>query len=433
MIERYSNPEIKKIWELQNKYEIWKDIEIFACEARYEFGELSLENFNQIKQKAKFDVNRILEIESKVHHDVIAFLTNLNENIGEAGRYVHYGLTSSDIGDTALCFQMKQAADILLDRIETLIETSKKKAILYKNQVCIGRSHGIHAEPMTLGLKFAFFYEEMKRNKARLIQAREEISVGKFSGAVGTYSNISPKIEEYVLDKLGLKPEPISTQVIPRDRHSFYMSVLGIIASSLDKMATEIRLLQKTEGREVEEPFMKGQKGSSAMPHKRNPVICERISGISRIIRSNVQTAFCNVSLWHERDISHSSSERVIIPDSTIALEYILDKMNFVLENLHVYPKNIKMTFDKTKGLIFSQKMLLALIEKAKYSREDAYLIVQENAMKTWEEDGNLSFKENLEKDERVYNYISQEALEGIFKVEPYLENVDFIYQRLGL
>ena len=432
MIDRYSNPEIKKIWDLQNKYEIWKEIEILACEARNYYGELSEEDFQTIKKRAKFDVNRILELESKLHHDVLAFLTNLNESIGESGKYVHYGLTSSDIGDTALCLQMKQSADILLNKIQTLLEVTKEKSLLYKNLVCIGRSHGVHAEPMTLGLKFAFFYEEMKRNRERLLQAREEISVGKFSGAVGTYSNISPKIEKYVLKKLNLKAEPISTQIIPRDRHAFYMSVLGIIASSLDRMATEIRLLQKTEGREVEEPFSKGQKGSSAMPHKKNPVICERISGISRVIRSNVQAAFQNVVLWHERDISHSSAERIILPDVTVSLDYILDKMSFVLKNLQVYPENIQDTFEKTQGLIFSQKVLLALVEEGKYSREDAYLIVQESAMKTWQKSG-LSFKENLKQDKRVSSCLSKDSLDTIFQVEPYLQNVDLIYERLGL
>ena len=308
MIDRYSHPEISAIWELENKFKIWTDIEIYACEARANRGEVPKEDLETIKQKAKFNVDEILEIESKVHHDVIAYLTNLNSYIGPAGRHVHFGLTSSDVGDTALCVQMVQAMDLLIQRTETLLETTKQKAKEYKDLPCIGRSHGIHAEPMTLGLKFALFFAEMTRNLERMKDAREQVAVGKLSGAVGTYSNIDLEIEEYVLNKLGLKVDPIATQVISRDRHAFYMSVLGVVAASLDRMATEIRLLQKTEGREVEEPFAKGQKGSSAMPHKRNPVVCERISGISRVIRSNVNVGLQNVGLWHERDISHSSA-----------------------------------------------------------------------------------------------------------------------------
>ncbi|EKO78530.1 MULTISPECIES: adenylosuccinate lyase [unclassified Leptospira] len=432
MIDRYSNPEISKIWELENKFEIWKEIEILACEIRMKRGEIPPEDFQEIKSMAKFNVDEILEIESKVHHDVIAFLTNMNSYIGPAGRHVHYGLTSSDIGDTALCVQMVQAMDLILKKTDALISIVREKAILYKNLPCIGRSHGIHAEPMTLGLKFALFFEELNRNRKRMSEARDEIAVGKLSGAVGTYSNVDPEIEAYVCEKMGLKIDPISTQVVSRDRHAFYLSVLGVTASSLDRMATEIRLLQKTEGREVEEPFSAGQKGSSAMPHKRNPVICERISGLSRVIRANVNVGLQDVALWHERDISHSSAERVVLPDSTIALEYILDKMLFVIKNLHVYPDAIERTLGVTRGLIFSQKVLLALIEKGNIVREEAYLIVQEHAMAVWADPAE-TLKARLEKDDRVGRVLTGKDLEDIFKIEPYLEKVGLIYKRLGL
>ncbi|MCB1177187.1 MAG: adenylosuccinate lyase, partial [Leptospiraceae bacterium] len=377
MIDRYSNPEISKIWSLENKFEIWKQIEIIACEARYKKKEIPESDFLEIKEKAAFKLDEILELEKTLQHDVIAFLTSMANHIGPASRHVHHGLTSSDIGDTALCVQMVQAIDIIIQRVKDLLEVTKSQAQKYKDTPCIGRSHGIHAEPMTLGLKFALFYSEMKRNLDRLVQAKEEISVGKFSGAVGTYSNVEPDLEQYVCDKLGLKVDPITTQVITRDRHAFYLSVLGIVASSLDRFATEVRLLQKTEGREVEEPFAKGQKGSSAMPHKRNPVICERISGIARVIRSNANVGFQNMPLWHERDISHSSAERIVLPDSTIALEYILDKMIYVVKNLHVYPDASQRVIDITRGLFFSQKAMLTLIEKAGITREDAYSIIQ--------------------------------------------------------
>ncbi len=432
MIERYSNPEISKIWSLENKFEIWKQIEILACETRMQRGEIPKEDFEEIQKKAHFNVQEILELETTLQHDVIAFLTNMAKYIGPASRHVHYGLTSSDIGDTALCIQMSQAASILIKRVETLLTTIKQKAIEYKMTPCIGRSHGIHAEPMTLGLKFALFYEEMNRNLKRLNQAKQEISVGKFSGAVGTYSNIDPEVEKFVCNKLGLEVDPITTQVITRDRHAFYMSVLGIIASSLDRFATEIRLLQKTESREVEEPFTKGQKGSSAMPHKRNPVICERISGIARVIRSNVNVAFQNQPLWHERDISHSSAERIILPDSTIALDYILDKMNYVIQNLHIYPEASERVLGITRGLIFSQKAMLTLIEEGKLSREEAYEIIQTHAMQVWA-NPNETLQQKLLSDPRVTKVLSKEKIIEIFNISSYLKNIDLIYQRLGI
>jgi adenylosuccinate lyase len=432
MIERYSNPEISKIWSLENKFEIWKQIEILACEARMQRGEIPKEDFEEIQKKAHFNVQEILELEATLQHDVIAFLTNMAKYIGPASRHVHYGLTSSDIGDTALCIQMSQSASILIKRVETLLTTTKQKALEYKMTPCIGRSHGIHAEPMTLGLKFALFYEEMNRNLKRLHQAKQEISVGKFSGAVGTYSNIDPEIEKFVCNKLGLEIDPVTTQVITRDRHAFYMSVLGIIASSLDRFATEIRLLQKTESREVEEPFTKGQKGSSAMPHKRNPVICERISGIARVIRSNVNIAFQNQTLWHERDISHSSAERIILPDSTIALDYILDKMNYVIQNLHIYPEASERVLGITRGLIFSQKAMLTLIEEGKLSREEAYEIIQTHAMQVWA-NASETLQDRLLSDPKVTRVLSKEKIIEIFNISSYLKNIDLIYQRLGI
>jgi len=432
MIERYSNPEISKIWSLENKFEIWKQIEILACEARMQRGEIPKEDFEEIQKKAHFNVQEILELEATLQHDVIAFLTNMAKYIGPASRHVHYGLTSSDIGDTALCIQMSQSASILIKRVETLLTTTKQKALEYKMTPCIGRSHGIHAEPMTLGLKFALFYEEMNRNLKRLHQAKQEISVGKFSGAVGTYSNIDPEIEKFVCNKLGLEIDPVTTQVITRDRHAFYMSVLGIIASSLDRFATEIRLLQKTESREVEEPFTKGQKGSSAMPHKRNPVICERISGIARVIRSNVNIAFQNQTLWHERDISHSSAERIILPDSTIALDYILDKMNYVIQNLHIYPEASERVLGITRGLIFSQKAMLTIIEEGKLSREEAYEIIQTHAMQVWA-NASETLQDRLLSDPKVTRVLSKEKIIEIFNISSYLKNIDLIYQRLGI
>ncbi|HMV76374.1 MAG TPA: adenylosuccinate lyase [Leptospiraceae bacterium] len=432
MIDRYSNPEIAAIWSLENKFEIWKDIEILACEVRMNRGEIPKEDFEEIKAKAKFDVPGILELEKTLQHDVIAFLTNMGNYIGPASRHVHYGLTSSDIGDTALCVQMSQAMDLILKRLDELIASVKEKAEEHKMTPCIGRSHGIHAEPMTLGLKFALFYEELKRNRERMLLAKKEISVGKFSGAVGTFSNIDPEIEEFVCSRLGLEPDPITTQVITRDRHAFYASVLGICAGTLDRFATEIRLLQKTEGREVEEPFGKGQKGSSAMPHKRNPVICERISGISRVIRSNALVATQNMPLWHERDISHSSAERIILPDSTIALEYILERMNYVVKNMHIYPEASLRVMDVTRGLFYSQKAMLQLIEKGGFTREKSYAIVQKHAMDVWA-DIHASLKEKLLKDPEVSSVMKKDDIDEIFQVEPYLKRVDFVYRRLGL
>lgn len=431
MIKRYSNKEISDIWELENKFRVWLDVEIAACEAWARRGKIPANDLKIIKEKADFQLDRILKIESEVHHDVIAFLTNVKENVGPAGRYIHYGLTSSDIGDTALCIQMKQSGNIILKKLDHLIEVTKDKAILYKDQVMVGRTHGIHGEPTTLGMKFAHFYAELLRDKTRLETAIETISVGALSGAVGTFSNVDPDLEADVCKQLELEPDLITTQVINRDRHAEYLSTLGIIAGGLERMAQEIRLLQKSEGREVEEPFMKGQKGSSAMPHKRNPVICERICGLARVIQSNVNAGFRNMPLWHERDISHSSTERVIIPDSTIALDYILGKMIFVVENLHVYPENMKKVMGITRGLIFSQRLLLSLIEKG-MQREDAYLSVQKASMIVWD-NNDLYLRDQITQDQDVMNLLSEKELDEIFKIEYYLRNIDKIYDRLGL
>lgn len=431
MIKRYSNPEISRIWELENKYSIWLEVEIAVCRSWHKRGMIPDEDMKAIEEKAGFNAERIDEIEKEVHHDVIAFLTSVKEHIGPSGRYVHYGMTSSDLVDTAQNLQMVRATDILLERVDRVIEAAKKLAVANKDQVMIGRTHGIHGEPTTLGFKFAHFYAEMLRNKERLIEARKQIAVGALSGAVGTFSNIDPEIEAEVCESLGLQFDPITTQVINRDRHAHYLAMLGVIAGSLDRMAQEIRLLQKTESREVEEPFMKGQKGSSAMPHKRNPVICERICGIARVIQSNAITGYRDMPLWHERDISHSSAERVVLPDSTIALEYILSKMIFVLENLHVYPDAMERTMNVTRGLYFSQRVLLALIDSG-LEREDAYSVVQENSMMVWS-DQNLDLRSALEKDQRANSRLSKEKLDEIFDVKYFVRNVDAVFQRLGL
>ena len=364
MIERYSNPEIAEIWALKSKYKYWLKVELAVCRAWHRRGVIPATEMQEIEKKADFQVEAIAVIEAKVQHDMIAFLTNLRENIGPASRYIHYGLTSSDVGDTALALQLKASTTILLARLDTLIANLAQQARKYKKQIMIGRTHGIHGEPTTLGLKLALFYAELNRSRKRLIEAQKEIAVGKLSGAVGTFSNIDPEIENEVCEELGIGADPISTQVVSRDRHAYYCCVLGVLAANLEHIAQEIRLLQKTEGREVEEPFASGQKGSSAMPHKRNPVICERICGIARVIQSNVQTAYRNVALWHERDISHSSAERIILPDSIIALEYTLTKMDYVISNLHVYPENMQRVLETTRGLLFSQRLLLALVEK---------------------------------------------------------------------
>lgn len=428
MIERYTLPKMGSIWEEKNKLQKWLDIEILACEAHAELGNIPQEAVAEIRAKATFDVARVKEIEREVHHDVVAFLTNVAENVGPASRYVHYGMTSSDVLDTGLALQMREAADVLIENTKRLIAVLKRQAQKYKDTMMIGRSHGVHAEPITFGLKLALWFFEMKRNLERLEKARRIISYGKISGTVGTYANAEPFVESYVCKKLGLKPAEASSQIIQRDRHAEFLCVLAITASSLEKFATEIRALQKTEVLEAEEPFAKGQKGSSAMPHKRNPVICERVCGLARLIRSNSLVGLENITLWHERDISHSSAERVIIPDSTILLDYIMDKFTSVTDNLNVYPENMKANLEKTKGLIFSQEVLLALISKG-VLREDAYRMVQRNAMESWK--SKSDFKKLILNDKEIGDYLGPEEIEEQFDYRRPLKHIDEIFERI--
>lgn len=428
MIERYSLPHMKAVWAEENKFKKWLEIEILACEAHAKLGKIPSDAVAEIKSKAKFKVEEIERIEQETHHDVISFLTNVAEYVGPASKYIHFGLTSSDVLDTALALQMREAAEILIEDVKRFVKILYEQAQKYRASIMVGRTHGVHAEPTTFGLKLALWVFEMKRNLERLERAKEVISCGKISGVVGTYGNIDPFVEEYVCEKLGLKPAEASTQVLQRDRHAEYMTTLAVVASSLDKFATEIRSLQRTEIREVEEPFLKGQKGSSAMPHKRNPILCERVSGLARIVRANAQAALENVALWHERDISHSSVERVIIPDSTLLLDYMLHRFSFVVENLLVYPEVMLRNLEKTRGLIFSQRVLLALVENDIY-REDAYKLVQENAMKAWE--SGEDFKKLLLKDKGVLKYLNAKQIEECFDYSYYLRNVDRIFERL--
>ncbi|RJQ53044.1 MAG: adenylosuccinate lyase [Actinobacteria bacterium] len=428
MIERYSRPQMKAIWSEHNKFSKWMEIEVLASEAQAELGVIPKEAAAEIRAKAGFDVERIDEIEAEVHHDVIAFVSSMAETIGEAGRWVHYGMTSYDVVDNGLSVRMVEAADLLIEDVTELVRVLKERALEHKDTVMVGRTHGIQAEPMVFGLKPARWAFEMKRNLERLREARETVRAGKVSGAVGTYSNIDPFVEEYVCEKLGLKPAEVSTQVLGRDRHAAFMTALAVVASSLDQIATEIRSLQRTEILEVEEPFESGQKGSSAMPHKRNPVICERVCGLARVIRANAQAALEDVSLWNERDISHSSVERVIVPDSCIALDYILAKMTYVMRGLVVYPANMIRNLELTGGLVFSSRVLLELVEKG-VSREEAYGLVQRNAMAAWRGEGK--FRELLAADEEVSKLLSAEELEECFDPAYYLRNTAQIFERL--
>jgi adenylosuccinate lyase len=428
MIERYTLPEMGSIWDDKFKYDTWLKIEIFACEARSEMGEIPKKDVDIIKQKASYDIKKILEIEETTKHDVIAFLTNVAEYVGAESRHIHYGMTSSDILDTTLSYQMKKAGEILLKKLNELKSALKNRAIEHKNTLCVGRSHGIHAEPTTMGLKFALWYEEAKRNILRLERAIEVISVGQISGAVGTFEHLSPKVEEYVCKKMGLAPAPVSTQVIQRDRHAEYLTTLSLLGATLEKISIEIRHLQRTEVLEAEEYFSKGQKGSSAMPHKRNPIVSERITGLARILRGNAIAAIENVALWHERDISHSSVERIIIPDSTIALDYMLDLMTKLITNLIIYPENMLKNLNITRGLILSQTVLLSLVNKG-ISREDAYKIVQSSAMSVWD-DKEKNMKDELSKNKEVLKHFSKKEINEIFDNKKMLNNVDFIFSR---
>jgi adenylosuccinate lyase len=428
MISRYSRPEMVAIWEPENKFRIWYEIEAHACDAQAELGVIPKEAAQAVWDKGAFEVDRIDEIERETKHDVIAFLTNLAEHVGDEARFVHQGMTSSDVLDTCLAVQLTQATEILLSDIDRLLVALEKRALEFKMTPTIGRSHGIHAEPTTFGIKLATFFAEFSRNKDRLFQAGKDIGTCAISGAVGTFANIDPFVEEYVAKALGLEPEPVSTQVIPRDRHAMYFSVLGIIASSIERLATEIRHMQRTEVREVEEFFSKGQKGSSAMPHKRNPILTENLTGLARMVRSAVVPAQENVALWHERDISHSSVERMIGPDATITLDFALNRLAGVIENLLVYPESMQKNLDELGGLIFSQRVLLGLTQ-AGISREDAYLFVQRNAMKVWEE--GADFLTALKSDKDVISKISPKELDALFDVKYHTKNVDTIFNRV--
>ncbi|MDD5197181.1 MAG: adenylosuccinate lyase [Candidatus Omnitrophica bacterium] len=430
MIERYSLPKMSSIWQEEFKFKTMLAIEILALEALAKQRKVPQDAVRRIKQKARFNLVRIKKIEEKTQHDVVAFVANVAQYIGKDAQYLHAGLTSSDILDTTLGVQLKEASGILIDDLNRLLKLLAKKAKVYKDTACIGRTHGVHAEPTTFGLKLALWFTETARNLERLKQAASEVASGKLSGAVGTYSNIEPQVETYVCRKLGLKPADISTQIIQRDVYAQYMAVLAVIGASLEKFATEIRHLQRTEVLEAEEPFGKGQKGSSAMPHKRNPVICERICGLARLLRGNAQAALENVALWHERDISHSSVERIIIPDSTLALDYMLNKFIQVIEGLNVYPEHMMANLIKTRGLIFSQRVLLALMEKG-LARPKAYDLVQRSAMRTWKEE--IDFKDALLLDAQVLKVLSEKELDKIFDLNYYLRNVNKVFKRVGL
>jgi len=429
MIDRYSLEKMKSIWSEENKFRKWLEVELAACEAWKQLGKIPDSSLKKIKKDAKFSVKRISEIEKTVDHDVIAFLTNVAEHVGPDSRFIHMGMTSSDVVDTSLSLLMRESAQLIISDIKDLIRALKGKAREYKHTPMIGRSHGIHAEPTTFGLKMALYYEEMKRNLDRMAKAMDVISVGKFSGAVGTYSNIEPKVEEIACKKLGIKRAEVSTQVIQRDRHAEYLTSIAIVAATLEKIATEIRNLQRTEIQEAEEPFKQGQKGSSAMPHKRNPITCERIVGLARVLRANSMVSLENVALWHERDITHSSTERIIVPDSSILIDYMLQTLTRVIDNLVVYPDNMRKNIDKTQGLIFSQRLLLMLIGKG-LTREDAYRIVQSNAMKAR---GRRSLKDEVLSDPIAAKYLNKREIESAFDINYYLRHVDDIFKRIGI
>lgn len=430
MIQRYTSKDIAPIWSDENKYNIWLMIELYACEAQNKLGLIPNEALAIIKEKAAINVSRILEIEDTVKHDVIAFLTNLEEYIGEPARFIHFGMTSSDVLDTCFAYQCKQAAEIILTKLEKLKDVLSKRAVEFKYTICIGRTHGIHAEPTTFGLKLGLWYEECKRNIERMIIAKEQIAVGKINGAVGTFEHISPFVEEYVCNKMGLKSAGITNQVIQRDIFANLLSTFAIAGSFLEKIATEIRHLQKTEVLEAEEYFSKGQKGSSAMPHKKNPIVSEQICGLARLLRSNALAAMENNALWHERDISHSSVERIIFPDSTILIDYLLNKTISLVDNLVVHSEKMKQNLDLTKGLIYSQKLLLKLAEKG-IPRQEAYYIVQDSAMVTWKE--NKHFLTSLLENQKLMKILNKEEIEAVFQYDEIFKKVDFIFERAGI
>jgi len=427
MITRYTLPEMGALWSLDNKFQKWLDVEIAVCEVHAEMGVIPVDALEQIKTKAAFTVERINEIEKTTDHDVIAFTTNLAENIGEASRFVHYGLTSSDVVDTANALLLRDACEILLKKIDALMEVLKRRAFEFKNVPQIGRTHGIHAEPTSFGMTFALWYDEMRRNRERLSKAKEIVAVGKISGAVGAFAHLDPIVEEKVCARLGLKAAPVSTQVIQRDTYAEYLSTLAIIASSLEKFALQIRHWQRTEVREAQEKFKAGQKGSSAMPHKRNPILSERICGMARTVRANAIVGLENVALWHERDISHSSAERIVLPDSSAAVDYMLAKMTSLVDGLVVYPEKMLENLNITRGLVFSGQLLLALTQKG-VSREEAYIWTQRNAMKVWDEGSD--YKTLISEDTDIKSRLSQEEIDKVFSLEHYLRNVDVVFER---
>ncbi len=428
MIPRYTRPVMGRLWEQENRYRQWLKVELAVVAAMSQLGLIPSQAAQEIADKADFDVDRIDEIEREVHHDVIAFLTSVAEHVGDSARYIHLGLTSSDVLDTSLALLLKEAADILLDDIQVLLEVLKRRAFEHRDTVMMGRSHGIHAEPVTFGLKLALWHAEMQRNKQRLRRAREAIGVGKISGSVGTYANVDPKVEKLACEQLGLKPAPISTQILQRDRHAEYFSTLAIVASSIEKIAVEIRHLQRTEVLEAEEYFAKEQKGSSSMPHKRNPIGSENLSGLARLVRSNAMAAMENIPLWHERDISHSSVERIIAPDSTILLDYMLHRLSNLLDRLVVYQDRMKANLESTGGLFFSQLVLLALTEGG-LDRDEAYRLIQRNAMAVWNEDCN--FKDLLIADPDIMKHLSKDELEKLFDLNYFLKHVDTIFSQV--
>ncbi len=430
MISRYTRPEMGKIWTDQRKYETWLEIELLACEALSELGEIPAEAVREIKEKASFDVHRVDEIEKVTKHDVLSFLTNVGESIGPLSKYLHYGLTSSDILDTSLALLLKEASDLIINDLHRLLKILQEKAYQHKETLMIGRTHGVHAEPITFGLKMALWYDETKRNLSRMERAKEAVSVGKISGAVGTFAHIPPFVEEFVCGRLRLKPAPISTQIVQRDHHAEFFTSLAIMASSIEKFSVELRHLQRTEVLEAEEFFSRGQKGSSAMPHKRNPVSSENLSGLARLVRSYSLAALENIPLWHERDISHSSVERVIAPDATILIDYMLTRFTSIVENLIVYPKNMKANLEKMGGLIYSEAVLLLLTKKG-LSREEAYRVVQRNAMRVWEK--GEDFKTLLSQDEEMKPILTQKELDAAFDVRNHFKHVDEIFRRVFL
>lgn len=431
MIERYTLPEMGNLWTDAYKLKTWLDVEIAVCEAQAELGYIPAEAVAEIKTKANFDPQRVLEIEAEVRHDVIAFLTNVNEYVGDAGRYIHLGLTSSDVLDTALALQLVASLDLILERLEDLIQTLRYQAQQHRYTVMVGRSHGIHAEPITFGFKLAGWLAEVLRNRDRLVRLRQTIAVGKISGAVGTYANIDPRVEAIACQKLGLEPDTASTQVISRDRHAEYVQQLALLGASLERFAVEIRNLQRTDVLEVEEYFSKGQKGSSAMPHKRNPIRSERLTGMARIVRGHAVAALENVALWHERDISHSSVERVVFPDSCILTHFMLQEMTNLVKNLLIYPDNMKRNMNVYGGVIFSQKVLLALVEKG-MSREAAYQVVQGSAHQAWNQEGG-NFEALIRQDPQVTQYLTPAEITTCFDPQEHLKNLEQIYQRLDI